>query len=58
MDAVEGEMTDIDVQWLERKLKIYAMEAPNGARNMAKIVAGKQLWNYDNLEPMEKKLML
>ncbi len=58
VDAVEGEMTDIDVQWLERKLKIYDMEAPNGARDMTKIVAGKQLWNYDNLEPMEKKLVL
>jgi len=23
-----------------------------------KIVAGKQLWNYDNLEPSEKKLVL
>ncbi len=23
-----------------------------------KIVAGKQLWNYDNLEPTEKKLVL
>ncbi len=58
VDAVEGEMTDLDVQWLERKLKIYDMEAPNGARNMTKIVAGKQLWNYDNLEPIEKKLVL
>ena len=34
------------------------MEAPNGAANMTKIVAGKQLWNYDNLEPSEKKLVL
>jgi len=25
---------------------------------MTKIVAGKQLWNYDNLEPSEKKLVL
>ena len=58
VDAVEGEMTDLDVQWLARKLKIYDMEAPNGARNMTKIVAGKQLWNYDNLEPIEKKLVL
>jgi hypothetical protein len=27
-------------------------------RNLTKIVAGKQLWNYDNLEPAEKKLVL
>jgi hypothetical protein len=34
------------------------MEAPKGVENMRKIVAGKQLWNYDNLEPTEKKLIL
>ncbi len=58
VDAVEGEMTDLDVKWLNRKLSLYGMEAPNGAENMTKIVAGKQLWNYDNLEPTEKKLIL
>jgi len=25
---------------------------------MQKYVSGKQLWNYDNLEPSEKKLVL
>lgn len=58
VDAVEGEMNDADVQWLERKLSLYGLEAPGGARNMTKIVAGKKLWNYDNLEPAEKKLVL
>lgn len=58
VDAVPGEMTDLDCQWLERKLKLYGMKAPNGVKNMTKIVAGKQLWNYDNLEPSEKKLIL
>ncbi len=58
VDAVEGEMTDLDVQWLSAKLKIYGLEAPNGVKNMTKIVAGKKLWNYDNLEPTEKKLIL
>ena len=28
------------------------------ARQVGKIVAGRQLWNYDNLEPAEKKLIL
>ena len=42
----------------ERKLELYGMEAANGIKNMTKIVAGKQLWNYDNLEPSEKKLIL
>ncbi len=58
VDAVPGEMTDLDVAWLERKLAMYGLEAPNGAANMKKIVAGKQLWNYDNLEPAEKKIVL
>ena len=58
VDAVPEEMTDLDVQWLERKLKLYGLDAPKGARNMQKIVAGRQLWNYDNLEPAEKKLIL
>jgi len=58
VDAVEAELTDLDMQWLERKLKAYDMEAPNGVQNITKIVAGKQLWNYDNLEPSEKKLVL
>lgn len=58
VDAVPGEMTDLDVAWLERKLRLYGLEAPNGVANMTKIVAGKQLWNYDNLEPAEKKIVL
>ena len=58
VDAVEGEMTDLECEWLDRKLTLYGLATPNGARNMTKIVAGKQLWNYDNLEPSEKKLVL
>lgn len=58
VDAVEAEMTELDASWLEHKLSLYGMSAPNGAANMTKIVAGKQLWNYDNLEPSEKKLIL
>ena len=58
VDAVEGEMTETEARWLERKLKLYGLEAPKGVRNLTKIVAGKQLWNYDNLEPTEKKIVL
>lgn len=58
VDAVESEMSKIDVQWLKKKLSIYGLEAPNGVENMTKIVSGKKLWNYDNLEPTEKKLVL
>ena len=58
VDAVPGEMTDVDAAWLDAKLKQYGLTAPNGVENLQKIVAGKQLWNYDNLEPHEKKLVL
>jgi MFS family permease len=37
---------------------LYGLQAPNGVKNLTKIVAGKQLWNYDNLEPSEKKIVL
>ena len=58
VDAVEAELTDLDKAWLKRKLRIYGIKPKNGIANMTKIVAGKQLWNYDNLEPTEKKLVL
>lgn len=58
VDAVEGELTELECQWLSRKLDQYNLEAPNGVKNLTKVVAGKQLWNYDNLEPSEKKLVL
>ncbi len=58
VDAVPGEMTENDSVWLDAKLKQHGLTAPNGVENLQKIVAGKQLWNYDNLEPHEKKLVL
>ena len=58
VDAVEGELTELDIQYLKNKLALYGMEAPNGVENITKIESGKQLWNYDNLEPTEKKLVL
>jgi glutamate synthase domain-containing protein 3 len=58
VDAVVGEMTDLEAGWIERKLALYGMKAPNAATKLQKIVAGKQLWNYDNLEPTEKKIVL
>ena len=58
VDAVEAEMTDLDCAWLERKLMMYGLKTPKPLKEMTKIVAGKQLWNYDNLEPAEKKLVL
>jgi glutamate synthase domain-containing protein 3 len=58
VDAVPGEFTDVEAAWLEKKLAIFGFEAPNGVKNLQKIVSGKQLWNYDNLEPAEKKIAL
>ena len=58
VDAVQANISDLDISWLKRKLKIYGLGAPNGVENMQKIVAGKRLWNYDNLEPSEKKIVL
>ena len=58
VDAVWAEMTAADREWLARKLRIYDMMPARGLEHFRKIVAGKQLWNYDNLEPTEKKLVL
>ena len=58
VDAVEAELTDHDRGWLERKLGLHGMVPAGGVGGFTKIVAGKQLWNYDNLEPTEKKLIL
>jgi glutamate synthase domain-containing protein 3 len=58
VDAVAAELTELETQWLERKLKMYGLAAPRGVKNLQKIAAGRQLWNYDNLEPAEKKLIL
>ena len=51
-------ITELDVKWLTAKLGMYGLEPKCGIANMKKFVAGKQLWNYDNLEPSEKKLVL
>ena len=58
VDCVPGEMTDNELKWLINKLGMYDIEPSCGIANMKKFVAGKQLWNYDNLEPAEKKLVL
>ncbi|MCZ6796318.1 MAG: GXGXG motif-containing protein [Gammaproteobacteria bacterium] len=58
VDCVETEMTNLDLRYLRGKLELYGMEAPSGVENMVKLTSGKKLWNYDNLEPTEKKLVL
>jgi glutamate synthase domain-containing protein 3 len=58
VDCVEGEMTELDRKWLGGKLALYGLEPAGGIGSMRKYVSGKKLWNYDNLEPTEKKLVL
>ncbi len=54
-DAIEAEMTELDVDWLKRKLKVAEIDKKVDFSKMTKIVSGKKLWNYDNLEPTERK---
>ena len=58
VDAVTAELTQADSAWLTQKLKLYDLLPKEGVDHFTKIVAGKQLWNYDNLEPTEKKMIL
>jgi glutamate synthase domain-containing protein 3 len=55
VDCVEAELTAEDDELLARKLGIYGIESPGAFR---KFVCGRKLWNYDNLEPAERKLVL
>ena len=54
-DAVESELTESDIGWLKRKLKVAEIGDNFDVSKMTKVVAGKKLWNYDALEPTEKK---
>ena len=49
------DLTSNDKDWLKRKLKVAEIGENFDVSKMTKIVAGKKLWNYDNLEPTEKK---
>ncbi len=55
IDCVPGEWTDADTEFVERKFAIYELGAPPGLK---KFVCGKQLYNYDSLEPAERRLVL
>jgi glutamate synthase domain-containing protein 3 len=55
IDCVPGEWTDADTELIERKFRIYGLGAPPA---LQKFVCGKMLYNYDNLEPSERKLVL
>jgi formylmethanofuran dehydrogenase subunit C len=55
IDCVPGEWTDADTEFVERKFRIYGLGSPPAFQ---KFVCGKKLYNYDNLEPAERKLVL
>jgi glutamate synthase domain-containing protein 3 len=55
IDCVPGEWTDADTEYVDRKFRIYGMEKPP---ELQKFVCGKRLYNYDNLEPSERKLVI
>ena len=55
IDCVPGEWTDADTELIERKFRIYGLGSPP---EFQKFVCGKRLYNYDNLEPSERKLVL
>tara|TARA_B100000579_G_scaffold28320_1_gene19908 strand:- start:335 stop:1177 length:843 start_codon:yes stop_codon:yes gene_type:complete len=54
-DAIKAKLTSDDISWLKRKLKVAEIGSDFDFSKMTKVVAGKKLWNYDALEPSEKK---
>ena len=55
IDCVEGEWDDADTELIQRKFRIYGLGDPP---QFQKFVCGKKLYNYDSLEPSERKLVL
>jgi methylamine---glutamate N-methyltransferase subunit B len=55
IDCVPGEWTAADTEFIERKFRIHGLGSPP---EFQKLVCGKKLYNYDNLEPSERKLVL
>jgi glutamate synthase domain-containing protein 3 len=55
VDCIPGEWTDADTEFIERKFRVHELGTPP---EFQKFVCGKKLYNYDNLEPSERKLVL
>jgi glutamate synthase domain-containing protein 3 len=55
IDTLLKEPDELDEEWLRETLDRYGLENPGTWR---KIVAGRKLYNYDNLEPLERKIAL
>ena len=55
IDCVPAELTEVDREFLARKFRIYGLGSPP---ELQKFVCGKVLYNYDSLEPAERKLVI
>jgi methylamine---glutamate N-methyltransferase subunit B len=55
IDCVPGDWDDADTEFIERKFRIHGLGTPPA---FEKFVCGKKLYNYDNLEPSERKMVL
>jgi glutamate synthase domain-containing protein 3 len=55
IDCVPGEWTASDDEFIARKFRIYGLGDPP---ELQKFVCGKVLYNYDSLEPAERKLVI
>ena len=55
VDCVPGEWNAADSEFVERKFRIYGLGTPP---TFEKFVCGQKLYNYDNLEPSERKMVL
>jgi glutamate synthase domain-containing protein 3 len=55
IDCIPGEWNEADTEFIERKFGIYGLGTPP---EFQKFVCGQKLYNYDNLEPSERKLVL
>jgi glutamate synthase domain-containing protein 3 len=55
IDCVPGEWDESDTEFIERKFRVHGLGSPP---ELQKFVCGKKLYNYDNLEPSERKLVL
>jgi glutamate synthase domain-containing protein 3 len=55
IDCVPGEWDESDSELIDRKFRIYGLGSPP---EFQKFVCGKQLYNYDQLEPSERKLVI
>jgi glutamate synthase domain-containing protein 3 len=55
LDCVPGQWTAADTELIERKFRIHGLGTPP---QFQKFVCGKKLYNYDQLEPSERKLVI